>query len=47
MTNYIHLVKVNHNPNWSYIPDHTYRIFLIIGSSESGKTNLLLNLIKH
>ena len=46
MTNYIDLVKVNHNPNWCYIPDHPYRI-LIIGSSESGKTNLLLNLIKH
>ena len=34
-----------HNEKWSYIPDHPYRI-LIIGSSESGKTNALLNLIK-
>ena len=31
--------------NWPYIPDHSYRI-LIIGSSGSGKTNLLLNLIE-
>ena len=30
---------------WSYIPDHTYRMF-VIGSFGSGKTNLLLNLIK-
>ena len=33
------------NEKWSYIPDHPYRI-LITGSSESGKTNALLNLIK-
>ena len=39
-------VEINHNPNWSYIPDHPYKI-LIIGSSGSGKTNVLLNLIKN
>ena len=33
-----------HNEKWSYITDHAYRI-LIIGSSGSGKTNALLNLI--
>ena len=33
-----------HNPNWPEIPDHSYRI-LIIGGSESGKTNSLFNLI--
>ena len=32
------------NKKWPYIPDHPYRI-LIIGSSGSGKTNTLLNLI--
>ena len=32
-----------HNENWSFAPDHLYRI-LIIG--EKGKTNALLNLIK-
>ena len=32
------------NLNWSYIPDHPYRI-LIIGGSGSEKTNALLNLI--
>ena len=46
MTNYDQLVETNHNPNWPYIPDHPYRI-LIIGGSGSGKTNLLLNLIKN
>ena len=33
-----------HNEEQPYIPDHPYRI-LIIGCSESGKTNALLNLI--
>ena len=33
-----------HNPNWPEIPDHPCKI-LIIGGSESGKTNALLNLI--
>ena len=28
--------KTKHNQNWSYIPDHPYRI-LIIGGSGSGK----------
>ena len=36
--------KINHNPNWPYIPDHPCRI-LIIGGSGSGKTNALLNLV--
>ena len=44
--NYDESVEINHNPNWSYIPDHLYRI-LIIDRSGSGKTNVLLNLIKH
>ena len=35
-----------HNPNWPKISHHPYRI-LIIGSSESGKTNSLFNLINH
>ena len=35
-----------HNPNWSYIPDHPYKI-LIIGGSGWGKTNTLLNLINN
>ena len=38
--------RINHNPNWPYIPDHPYRI-LIIGGSGSGKTNALLNLINN
>ena len=35
----------DHNKKRPYIPDHPYRM-LIIGSSGSGKTNALLNLIK-
>ena len=46
MKNYDKSVEIKHNLNWSYIPDHPYRI-LIIGGSGSGKTNVLLNLIKH
>ena len=38
--------RINHNPEWPYIPDHPYRI-LIIGGSGSGKTNILLNLINN
>ena len=38
--------RTKHNKNWPNIPDHPYRI-LIIGSSGSGKTNLLLNLIEN
>ena len=45
MKNYDELFEINHNPNWSYIPDHAYRI-LIIGGSRSRKTNVLLKLIK-
>ena len=33
-----------HNGKWPYLPDHPYRI-LVIGSSGSGKTNALVNLI--
>ena len=34
-----------HNPNWPSIPDYPC-IILLIGSSESRKTNTLLNKIK-
>ena len=43
---YTHENIIEHNPKWPYIPDHPYRI-LIIGSSGSGKTNALLNLINN
>ena len=44
--NYVNENRTEHNKNWSYIPDHPYRI-LIIGGSRSGKKNvLLLNLIE-
>ena len=46
MKNYDQSVKINHNSNWPYIPDHPYRISIKRGSG-SGKTNMLLNLIKH
>ena len=41
---YVNENKIEHNKNWSYIPDHPYRI-LITGGSGSGKTNALINLI--
>ena len=44
--NYANENKTEHNSNWPYIPDHPYRI-LITGSSVSGKTNALLNLINN
>ena len=36
---------INHNLNWPCIPDHPYRI-LIVGASGSGKSNVLLNVMK-
>ena len=38
--------KKEHNPKLSYISYHLY-IILVIGSSGSGKTNALLNLINN
>ena len=46
MKNYDTAVKINNNPNSSYIPDQPYRI-LIIGGSKSRKSNVLLNLMKY
>ena len=46
MKNYDQSIEISHNPNWLYIADHPYRIW-IIGGSGSGKTNVLTNLIKH
>ena len=46
MKGYDQSVKINYNLNWPYIPDHPYRI-LITGGLGSGKTNVLLNLIKN
>ena len=46
MKTYDQSVEISHNPNWTYIPDHPYRI-IINGGSGSGKNNVLLNLIKH
>ena len=44
MKNYDQSVEINHNPNWSHIPDYPYRI-LITAGSVSEKPNVLLNLI--
>ena len=38
--------KTQHNFKWLYIPDHQYRILIIV-SSGSGETNALLNLINN
>ena len=40
MKNYDQSVKINHNSNWLYIPDHLYRI-LIIGGTGSWKNNVI------
>ena len=47
MINFDHVIKEEikeYNPNWPEIPDHPYRI-LIIGGSQSRKTNSLFNII--
>ena len=45
MKNYDQSVRINHDPNLPYISDHPHRILIIRGSG-SGKTNVLLNLMK-
>ena len=45
MTNFKWRKSIN-CPNWPYIPDHP-NIISIISDSRSGKTNVLLALIKH
>ena len=37
MKNYDESIEINHNLNWSYIPDHPCTILVISGSG-SGKT---------
>ena len=47
MINFDDITKENireHNPNWPETSDHPYRM-LIVGGSESVKTNSLFNLI--
>ena len=39
--------KTEHNPNWSYIADHLFRILIIGGSGSKKKKNALLNLASH
>ena len=46
MKNFGQSVQINHDPKWSYILDHPYRILIIAGSG-SGKLNVLLNLIRY
>ena len=46
MKNYDQSFEINHDPSWPYITYHSYKS-LVIGGSGSGKTNVLLNLIKH
>ena len=41
MKNYGQSVKINHSPDWPYIPDPPARI-LIIGGSGSEKTNVFV-----
>ena len=43
---YVNENENEHDKNWSYIPDHPYRI-LIMGGSGPRKTNVLLSLIEN
>ena len=40
------MTKTEHDKDWSFTPDHPYRI-LIIGGPGSGRTSVLLNLIEN
>ena len=44
--NYDKSSKIKHKSNWPYIPDHPCSILIIAGSG-SGKTHVLLKIIKH
>ena len=46
LDNYTNENKTEHNLKWPYIPDHSYRIW-IIGGLGSGKAHALLNWINH
>ena len=39
--NYDVSIKINYNPSWPYIPNHSYKILIIAGSG-SGETNALI-----
>ena len=41
MKNYDESVEINCDPKWPYIPDHPYRIIVIV-CSRLGKTNVLI-----
>ena len=44
--NYDKSIEMNHSSNWPYFPNHAYSISPI-GGLGSGKTNMLLNLMKY
>ena len=49
MSNFDDITKENikeNNSNWPEIPNHPYRVLIILGSG-SAKTNSLFNLINH
>ena len=49
MFNFDYITKEDikeHNSNWPKIPDNPCRI-LIVGGCESGKTNVVVNLVNH
>ena len=44
---YVNEKKSEHNKNWPYVPDHSYRILIIGDSGSEKKTNALLNSIEN
>ena len=50
MINFDYAIKEDikkHNPNWSEIVDHRYKILIAGGSGSEKKNKRLLNLINH
>ena len=35
MENYVQSVKISHNPDWPYIPDHLYRIESLVSQDQA------------
>ena len=43
MKNYDQSIKINQNPNWPYIPNHPYRIEMVVWNQGNQYQNLIKN----